>query len=88
MAVKKFSLKLSVYTREGSQQRVLISSSAWVSPGSGTCAWLPLLPLPPPPLAGLCCCDPVISAIRLSICSSRSRMDILNWLSRAEQEYQ
>ena len=56
-----------------------------------TWAWPPplLLPVPPPllppPLPCLCCCDPVISAILLSICSSRSRMDILNWLSRAEQ---
>lgn len=56
-----------------------------------TWAWPPPAPLPlppplPPPLpACLCCWEPVISAILLSICSSRSRMDILNWLSRAEQ---
>lgn len=56
-----------------------------------TWAWLPPFPVPlpppllPPPLPCLCCWDPVISAILLSICSRRSRMDILNWLSRAEQ---
>lgn len=58
---------------------------------AGTWAWLPPFPVPlpppllPPPLPCLCCWDPVISAILLSICSRRSRMDILNWLSRAEQ---
>jgi hypothetical protein len=57
-----------------------------------TWAWLPPFPFPllppllPPPLVCLCCWEPVISAILLSICSSRSSMDILNWLSRAEQE--
>lgn len=55
-----------------------------------TWAGLPPCPLPvppallPPPLPCLCCWDPVISAILLSICSRRSRMDILNWLSRVE----
>ena len=66
-----------------------MSGRRWPS-RTRTWAWLPPLPLPvpppllPPPLPCLCCWDPVISAILLSICSSRSRMDILNWLSRAE----
>lgn len=48
-----------------------------------TCTCVPLFPFPllPPPTPCLCCWEPVISAILLSICSSRSNMDILNWLS-------
>lgn len=65
-----------------------------------TCDWLllPPPPLPPPPLvppapppapplpALLCCWWLAISAILLSICSKRSRIDILNWLSRQTEE--
>lgn len=52
-----------------------------------TCTCVPLFPFPllPPPTPCLCCWEPVISAILLSICSSRSNMDILNWLSRLEK---
>lgn len=52
-----------------------------------TCTCVPLFPFPllPPPTPCLCCWEPVISAILLSICSSRSNMDILNWLSGLEK---
>lgn len=54
-----------------------------------TCDWLLFPPPPPPPVtppvpplpALLDCWWLAISAILLSICSKRSRIDILNWLS-------
>lgn len=54
-----------------------------------TCDWLLFPPPPPPPVtppvpplpALLGCWWLAISAILLSICSKRSRIDILNWLS-------
>lgn len=56
-----------------------------------TCACSELLlpqsppPAEDPPLSVIspvpCCCCPAISAILRSICSKRSRIDILNWLS-------
>lgn len=70
-----------------------MSSVMWLF----TCDWLLLLPPPPPPPpppvpppvpppapplpALLDCWWLAISAILLSICSKRSRIDILNWLS-------
>lgn len=65
-----------------------VSPVMWCS----TCVWVLLPPPPPPPVppvpppapplpALLGCWWLAISAILLSICSKRSRIDILNWLS-------
>ena len=70
-------------------QTLLRKHKAAISRHSGvhTCTCVPPFPLPllPPPTPCLCCWEPVISAILLSICSSRSNIDILNWLSRLEK---